>query len=155
MSIVNALKKLVVALGGASDPDAVPGGNVAEVVNEVTNAVGKQQNTFTPFVVTIEDNSEVVSSDVAFEDLVEAVESDQLVVCKFSGNVDGEPVNVVTTDYYKIYSGSDLAAIVFAIAGRLNYGGAMYPYVISINIEGNTITYGCTVADIPAGVTNG
>ena len=39
MSIVNALKKLVVALGGASDPDAVPGSNVADVVDQVTAQV--------------------------------------------------------------------------------------------------------------------
>lgn len=35
MSIVDALKKLVVAFGGASEPEEVPGANVADVIEEL------------------------------------------------------------------------------------------------------------------------
>ena len=45
MSIVDALKKLVVAFGGAETPEAVPGSNVAEVINVLAATV--QSLTFT------------------------------------------------------------------------------------------------------------
>lgn len=41
MSIVNALKKLVVALGGAEDVTGVPGDNIAEVINQITERVAQ------------------------------------------------------------------------------------------------------------------
>lgn len=51
MSIVDALKKLVVAFGGASEPEEVPGANVADVIEELAKNPPSGGGAATPLVV--------------------------------------------------------------------------------------------------------
>lgn len=152
MSITEALKKLVTAIKGTGDPTEVPGDNVAEVVNEVSKAIQNKPADFAPFVITVTDNSGTISSDVTFAEVLAAIEAKKLLVCNFSGSMSGSPVNVVVSDYYKLYSGDTISSITFVIGGRLSApaqggGTTMYPYIISISMSSSGISYGYTAAE--------
>lgn len=62
MSIIDALKKLVAAIGLANDPAEVPGDNIAEVIEQVAENVGNVPTSSSIFVVNMISDPQTGSS---------------------------------------------------------------------------------------------
>lgn len=80
MSIVDALKKLVVAFGGASEPEEVPGANVADVIEELAKNPPSGGGIAAPLVVNISPENDGSIMDRTFQEIEDAVLSGRSVL---------------------------------------------------------------------------
>ena len=88
MSIVDALKKLVVAFGGASEPEEVPGANVADVIEELAKNPPSGGGT-APLVVNISTDNNGSIMNRTFREIEDAVLSGRYVlVYEFDEEID-------------------------------------------------------------------
>lgn len=80
MSIVDALKKLVVAFGGASEPEEVPGANVADVIEELAKNPPSGGVGAAPLVVNISPNNNGSIMDRTFQEIEDAMLSGRSIL---------------------------------------------------------------------------
>lgn len=79
MSIVDALKKLVVAFGGASEPEEVPGANVADVIEELAKNP-PSGGTTEPLIVNMIADGNGQSLDKTYREIADAFLSGRNVI---------------------------------------------------------------------------
>lgn len=104
MSIVDALKKLVVALGGAKDVNEVHGANVAEVIDVLAeNPPASGGDSTLRIKVTDGIEAGTYVSDTTFAEIVEAIEADRILICDvdatFSLGSSSMPGSFTFSDY--------------------------------------------------------
>lgn len=80
MSIVDALKKLVVAFGGASKPEEVLGANVADVIEELAKNPPSGGGGAVPLVVNVSINDGQNIMDRTFREIEDATLSGRSVL---------------------------------------------------------------------------
>lgn len=155
MSIVDALKKLVVAFGGAEAPEAVPGSNVAEVVEELSKSV----TPITPpepsgdsgqLTVHVDATGETVTCDTEWADIVAADTAGKNLICHVDLSVGGTTIHFVTGDYYRIMEDSALSAMIFAITGANGDPSTTYTVqVIHVTLSGDGNLVGVFPVAVP------
>ena len=100
MSIVDALKKLVVAFGGADKPEAVPGSNVAEVIEELAKNPPSGSGGNAPLILHIDENPDSMRLDKTYQEIEDAFLSGRSI---FLYNPDGEELDSYQYDFLNAF----------------------------------------------------
>lgn len=137
MSIVDALKKLIVAVGSAQDVNEVPGANVAEVINVFAeNPPVSGGNPVLRIKVTDGAEAGTYVSDVAFADIVDAIENDETLICDIDATLaigpNSAPVNLTFSSYSRVYDGEDLQTVVFIGDSFTTIGGTTIAFMVTV-----------------------
>ena len=149
MSIVNALKRLVVALGGASDPMDVPGENISAVVDQITKAL-PDNPTPSPsgdsvFRISVIDGatSGKYVADKTFEEITAAIEAGKVLVCDLDLTLTQGAVHFTMGFYSRNYTTVDdttvLSSLVFSGGTWTTVEQNKIPFMIMVLIDGQSM----------------
>lgn len=142
-TIANSLKKLVVKLGGASNPMDVPGNNISEVVDQITNIVNEAPSGASVFRIHVADGTAANTyvSDVSFEEVAAAIEADETLICDVDATSTFGEMHFTTASYGKTFREEALETVTFMFGGFTITDTVPSAFMVCITIADNHQVY--------------